>query len=152
MHFEQEIKKLGDGKIKIFVDMDGVIADYIVGEARNYHLKRPIKNNIENLKRVSEFENVEMYILSISRLARGAEEKNIWLDEVAPFFKKENRNIIIREDNGFMSAIDLKLLFMKHLERDGSKIVMIDDDPEILDEMQKNFKDLILFKDTVLVD
>ena len=152
MFFEEEIKKLGNNKIKIFVDMDGVIADYNVGYAKDYHQKRPLISNIEKLEKVSKMENVEMYILSVARLNVGVEEKNIWLDEFAPFFKKENRNIIPREENGFMAAKDLKLLFMKNLERDGSIIVVIDDDPQILHEMQMNYKDLVLYKDTVLVD
>lgn len=152
MFFEEEIKKLGDNKIKIFVDMDGVIADYNVGYARDYHQKRPLTSNIEKLEKVSKMENVEMHILSVARLNVGVEEKNIWLDEVAPFFKKENRNIIPREENGFMAAKDLKLLFMKNLEKDGSIIVVIDDDPQILHEMQTTFKDIVLYKDTVLVD
>ena len=152
MFFEEEIKKLGDNKIKIFVDMDGVIADYNVGYAMDYHQKRPLTSNIEKLEKVSKMENVEMHILSVARLNVGVEEKNIWLDEVAPFFKKENRNIIPREENGFMAAKDLKLLFMKNLEKDGSIIVVIDDDPQILHEMQTTFKDIVLYKDTVLVD
>ena len=152
MFFEDEIKKLGEGKIKIFVDMDGVIADYNLGIAKDYHMKRPLNSNIEKLEKVSKLDNVEMYILSVARLNRGVEEKNMWLDEIAPFFKKENRIILPREENGFMAAKDLKLLFVKNLERDGSKIVVIDDDPLILHEMQTNYKDLILYKDTVLVD
>ena len=152
MFFEEQIKSLGEGKIKIYVDMDGVIADYNVGEARNYHKKRPLIESIKKLEDVSKLDNVEMHILSVARLNVGAEEKHMWLDEVAPFFKKENRTIIPREENGFMAAKDLKLLFIKNLERDGSKIVIIDDDPQILHEMQMNYKDLILYKDTVLVD
>lgn len=152
MFFEDQIKELGDNKIKIFVDMDGVIADFNVGEAKNFHKKRPLTENIKKLETVSKFDNVEMYILSVARLNVGVEEKNMWLDEVAPFFKKENRIIIPREENGFMGAIDLKLLFMKNLERDGSKLILIDDDPQILHEMQQKYKDLILYKDTVLVD
>lgn len=152
MFFEEEIKKLGNNRIKIFVDMDGVIADYNVGYAKDYHQKRPLISNIEKLEKVSKMKNVEMNILSVARLNVGVEEKNIWLDEVAPFFKKDNRNIIPREENGFMAAKDLKLLFIKNLERDGSIIVVIDDDPQILHEMQMNYKDLVLYKDTVLVD
>ena len=152
MFFEEEIKKLGNNRIKIFVDMDGVIADYNVGYAKDYHQKRPLISNIEKLEKVSKMKNVEMNILSVARLNVGVEEKNIWLDEVAPFFKKDNRNIIPREENGFMAAKDLKLLFIKNLERDGSIIVVIDDDPQILHEMQMNYKDLVLYKDTVLID
>ena len=152
MFFEEEIKKLGNNRIKIFVDMDGVIADYNVGYAKDYHQKRPLISNIEKLEKVSKMKNVEMNILSVARLNVGVEEKNIWLDEVAPFFKKDNRNIIPREENGFMAAKDLKILFIKNLERDGSIIVVIDDDPQILHEMQMNYKDLVLYKDTVLVD
>ena len=41
MNFMNEINKYKDTNIKLFVDMDGVIADYIVGEAYDYDKKRP---------------------------------------------------------------------------------------------------------------
>lgn len=65
MYFLREIEKIKlkkrKKKITIFVDMDGVIADYRFGEGLKiksnesgvYLNKRPIKTTIENLRRLS---------------------------------------------------------------------------------------------------
>ena len=88
MYFMDVIRKLKDNKIKIFVDMDGVIADYDVGNPSRYDIKRPLISNITKLEKVAKIERVELFILSVSRKNVGIEEKNIWLDKNAPFFKK----------------------------------------------------------------
>ena len=152
MYFKKCIEDLGNKKIKIFVDMDGVIADYVVGVPYDYDKKRPLISNINNLEEVSKMDNVEMYILSISRMNIGVSEKNEWLDKNAPFFKSQNRAIISREQNDFVSAIELKSNYIKNLERDGSCIVVIDDDGGILKSIKSQNDDVIVYKDTILVD
>ncbi len=153
MFFKDCIEKINNDKIKIFVDMDGVIADYNVGKPFDYDKKRPLKNNIKNLEEVSKMDNVEMFILSGSRMNVGISEKNVWLDEFAPFFKKENRNILPREKYNFeKSTSELKCEFLKSLKRDGSAIVVIDDDCKVLKTLSEEIDDIILYKDTVLVD
>ena len=37
-------------KIKLFVDMDGVVADYIFCSAQDYDKKRPLYDNIDKLE------------------------------------------------------------------------------------------------------
>ena len=152
MYFEEVIKKYNDKKIKIFVDMDGVIADYDVGKAKDYDKKRPLLTSISNLENISKLNNVELYILSICRQNEGIEQKNYWLDIYAPFFKKENRVIISKESYDKISSKELKAEYLKKLERDESVIMVIDDDPEIIKEIRKENEDIILFKDTVLID
>ncbi len=152
MYLKDYIKKFEDKKIKMFIDMDGVIADYEVGVASNFDKKRPLISSIAKLEEISQMENVEMYILSITRMDEGYEEKNIWLDKHAPFFKKENRVIISRESNDFASSYDLKTSFLKDFERDGSVIIVIDDDPIILKKIGETNEDIIRLKDTALVD
>lgn len=153
MFFKDCIEKINSTKIKIYVDMDGVIADYIVGDPFHYDEKRPLFNNIKNLEEVSKMNNVEMFILSASRMNIGVSEKNKWLDIYAPFFKKENRNILPREEYDFkISSVDLKAKFVKNIERDGSQIVIIDDDCRVLKALKEQNLDIILYKDTVLVD
>lgn len=139
-------------KVKFFVDMDGVVADYDVGTPKDYDKKRPLYTSIKKLEKISKMENVELHILSIARYNSGLEEKNKWLDEFAPFFKKENRNIITRESNDMKESKVLKTEFVNNIERDGSKIVIIDDDPAILHTIRKENEDVILLKDTALVD
>ena len=93
------LKQFEGKKVKLFVDMDGVVADYDFGQPGNYHLKRPLYTSIQKLEAVSKLENVEMYILSASKKNEGIGEKNSWLDIYAPFFSKENRIILSREEN-----------------------------------------------------
>ena len=46
----------------------------------------------------------------------------------------------------------LKTEFVSSIERDGSKIVIIDNDPSIIHTIRKENEDVILLKDTALVD
>ena len=151
MFLKKELEKYNN-KIKLYVDMDGVIADYNVGKACEYNQKRPLYDSIKKLEEVSKMPNIEMFILSITRMTEGLEQKHEWLDKFASFFKKENRIIISREANNFERSKVLKAKFLKEIERDGSMIILIDDDPAILDEIKELLPDIVLYKDTVLVD
>ena len=149
MYITDVIKKYK--KIDLYVDMDGVIADYDVGVPKRYDLKRPLYSNISKLEEISKMPNIQMHILSVSRMHEGLQEKNKWLDKFAPFFKKENRTIIVREDNEFKPSKFLKEEFVKNIKRDKNKIIIIDDDPEVLHQIMENNKDVILLKDTTLI-
>ena len=82
----------------------------------------------------------------------GFDQKQGWLDKYAPFFKKENRIIISREANNMTPSAELKAKFLKNYERDDSVLIVIDDDPRNLKEIRNLNEDVILLKDTVLVD
>ena len=152
MYLKNYLETYKDKNIKLFVDMDGVIADYIFGIPKDYDKKRPLYGSIEKLKTISEMENVELYILSVTRKTEGIEQKNWWLDKYAPFFKKENRVIISREANNMIESSTLKANYLKNYKRDNNIIIVIDDDPKILKEIRKLNEDIILLKDTALVD
>ena len=152
MYLKEYLEQFGNKKIRMYVDMDGVIADYEVGVAGNFDKKRPLKSTIAKLEEISKMNNIELYILSISRMDEGVNEKQVWLDKNAPFFKRENRVIISRESNEFISSSKLKSTYLKNLERDDSIIIVIDDDPIILKEIKATSEDIILLKDTALVD
>ncbi len=151
MYITDYIKQFKNKKIRIYVDMDGVIADYDVGKACEYDKKRPLLTNIEALRDVSKNKNVEMFILSITRMTIGREEKNRWLDKYVEFIKVENRFIISREEHNFIPSKTLKKKFVKNIKRDESIIIVIDDDPAIIDEIRKSSEDVYLLKDTSLV-
>ena len=151
MFFKDELETL-TGNIKLFVDMDGVIADFDVGKAKDYDKKRPLKTSIEKLKEISQMPNVELYILSVTRADTGLDEKHTWLDKFAPFFKKENRIIISREANNFEHSAVLKANYLKAVEKDDSIIILIDDDLKILKQVKEDVPEVILYKDTCLVD
>lgn len=153
MYIKEFLNNYNNKKIKLYVDMDGVIADYNVGMPGEYDKKRPLYSSIKKLEEISKMQNVEMHILSVTRMTKGFDEKNYWLDKYAPFFKKENRGIISREANGFEKTFNLKSNYVKNIEREENcVIIIIDDDPAILKEIEKNNEDVILLKDTALVD
>ena len=152
MYITDYIKKFKDKRIKIYVDMDGVIADFDVGNPSEYDKKRPLLSNIAVLREISKKENVEMFILSITRMTIGREEKNRWLDKYVEFIKPENRYIISREENNFIPSKILKSRFMKKIVRDDSVIILIDDDLAVLDKVMRTNEDIYLLKDTALVE
>ena len=152
MYLKECLEKYGDKKIKLFIDMDGVVADYIFGSAQDFDKKRPLYDNIDKLEIVSEMPNVELFIFSATRYSSGIAQKNWWLDKYAPFFKKKNRIIISREDNDMRPSSQLKSEYLANYKRDDSLLILIDDDPRNLKEVNKLNEDVILLKDTVLVD
>ena len=153
MFIKEYLDKFKYNQIKLYVDMDGVISDYDVGFACNYDKKRPLTTSIKKLEEVSKMENIEMYILSITKMNEGFEEKQKWLDINAPFFKKENRIIISRESNNFIKSSKLKADYIKKIERkDNTVIIIIDDDPRNIKEILNENEDVYLLKDTALID
>lgn len=152
MYLKDYLKQYKNNKIKLFVDMDGVIADYVFDNAKDYDKKRPLYASIRKLESVSKMPNIEMFILSATRKNEGIDQKHWWLDNYAPFFKKENRIIISREANDMIETSLLKATYLKEYKRDDSIIMIIDDDPKNLKDIKKLNDDVILLKDTILVD
>lgn len=152
MYLKDYLKQFGNRKIKLFVDMDGVVADYIFGSAQDYDKKRPLYDSISKLEEVSKMPNVELFIFSATRYSSGFDQKHRWLDTYASFFKRENRIIISREENNMTDSSILKAEFLARYERDGSILILIDDDPKNLKDVSELNDDIILLKDTVLVD
>ena len=120
MYLKEFLEKFNNKKIRLYVDLDGVIADYDVGNPKEYDKKRPLLSNISKLEEISKMENIELFVLSISRMHEEIKKKNNWLDKYAPFFKKENRVIIAREDNNFEHSKNLKANFAKNIKREGA--------------------------------
>lgn len=151
MYFYNLIKNL-DKELFIFVDMDGVITDYDFGNILDFKNKRPLKTNIKTLKKISELEKVNLYILSICKKDEEIQDKNEWLDKYAPYFKKENRIIISKESETKLSSKELKYKYLKEYLDKNKEIIVIDDDNEILKFLQEKLHNIILFQDSSLID
>ncbi len=152
MHFYKIIENLSkERKLLIFVDMDGVIASYDIGKPYDFDKKRPLIANINTLKRLNSLENCELYILSICKKDYQIKEKNDWLDLNAPFFKKENRIIISKENNNITESGILKANYLNNLNT-KNQIILIDDDNKVLKIVKENVKNITLFQDSELID
>ena len=144
MFFIDELKKIIDEKniknLGIFVDMDGVIADYRFGEGKNiinnipnvYANKRPIKTTINNLKKISKEIKCDINIISSCLYNEQKVEKINWIDKNVNFISKENIYIIISKN--FEARKEMKVNkiseIMKKKQYDYS--ILIDDTHEIL--------------------
>ena len=154
-YFIEWLEQFKGKKVKLLVDMDGVIAHYDFGNPKDYDIKRPLRDNILKIEAATKMEDpiVIPYIFSATRYSEGYDQKNEWLDINAPFFKKENRIIISREENGFMDSSALKAEYLINFEReDDTVIVVIEDDPRNMKAIKEVNPDVILVKDTILVD
>lgn len=152
MHFYQIIENLSkERKLLIFVDMDGVIASYDIGKPYDFDKKRPLITNINTLKRLNSLENCELYILSICKKNYQIKEKNDWLDLNAPFFKKESRIIISKENSSITESGILKANYLNNLNT-KNQIILVDDDNKVLKIVKENVKNIILFQDSELID
>ena len=99
-----EIKeKAKTKKVILYSDMDGVLADYGVGEKplilaneKDFYLnKRKISCTATKLEEISKLENVEIGIMSNCYFQEQKKDKIVWLERHCPFIKKENINIIV---------------------------------------------------------
>ena len=152
MHFYQIIENLSkERKLLIFVDMDGVIASYDIGKPYDFDKKRPLITNINTLKRLNSLENCELYILSICKKDYQIKEKNDWLDLNAPFFKKERRIIISKENSSITESGILKANYLNNLNT-KNQIILVDDDNKVLKIVKEKVKNIILFQDSELID
>lgn len=151
MYFIDKLKnEYGNKKMDIFVDMDGVIAEYELNKPLDFKNKRPLYSNINVLRELSLIDNFTLHILSICKRNYQIEEKNEWLDNYAPFFKKENRVIISKESSPLFSSKELKCNYLKQIN--DKEIMVIDDDNGILKYLHEEIKDIILFQDSSLID
>ena len=109
--FMEKIKQISKGneKIAIFVDMDGTIAVYNVYQDESVSKKmedeylkvEPVNYVINVLEQLDKLENVDIYILTLSRTLKITEQKKEWLRKNVPFVKENNWIIITKEINEY---------------------------------------------------
>ncbi len=133
--------------------MDGTIAEYhlynpeeISRKMEEEYLKNePLKNVIDVLEEISKINNIEMYILSLSKTKKITEKKKIWLKKYVPFIKEENW-IILTKEIGEYSNENRNEIKGKNIElrqKDYDKSIMLDDEQVVLREAKKILNDKI---------
>ena len=154
--FVNEIKEIckKNKKVDMYIDMDGTIAEYhlynpeeISRKMEEEYLKNePLKNVIDVLEEISKINNIEMYILSLSKTKKITEKKKIWLKKYVPFIKEENW-IILTKEIGEYSNENRNEIKGKNIElrqKDYDKSIMLDDEQVVLREAKKILNDKIL--------
>lgn len=150
--FVNEIKEICK-KVDMYIDMDGTIAEYhlynpeeISRKMEEEYLKNePLKNVIDVLEEISKINNIEMYILSLSKTKKITEKKKIWLKKYVPFIKEENW-IILTKEIGEYSNENRNEIKGKNIElrqKDYDKSIMLDDEQVVLREAKKILNDKI---------
>mgnify|MGYP004485475211 FL=1 len=142
--FVNEIKEIckKNKKVDMYIDMDGTIAEYhlynpeeISRKMEEEYLKNePLKNIIDVLEEISKINNIEMYILSLSKTKKITEKKKIWLKKYVPFIKEENW-IILTKEIGEYSNENRNEIKGKNIElrqKDYDKSIMLDDEQAVL--------------------
>ena len=157
--FKEYLKSFGDKTINIYIDMDGVVADYDFEGYENdgtnkdiYRYKRPVMSSINPLKEVSALKNVNLYILSVSRYESQIDGKLDWLSKHMDFIDKENIFILPRDTNNFKKANVLKRDFLQdRLDNDDINI-HIDDSHDVLKTLEELDNGMILLHVTSIID
>ena len=153
--FVNEIKEIckKNKKVDMYIDMDGTIAEYhlynpeeISRKMEEEYLKNePLKNVIDVLEEISKINNIEMYILSLSKTKKITEKKKIWLKKYVPVIKEENW-IILTKEIGEYSNENRNEIKGKNIElrqKDYDKSIMLDDEQVVLREAKKILNDKI---------
>lgn len=138
--FEKKIKNLG-----IFIDMDGVIADYRFGEGNNiienkpgvYINKRPIKTIIDILDKVIHDGKFTLNIISSCLFKEQEEEKKKWISINLPFIDIKNVNIVISKNFELRKEKKIEKILEIMRKNKNDYALLIDDTHEILFLAQK---------------
>ena len=111
----------------------------------NTNSEQYLKNKHDKFKEISKINNIEMYILSLSKTKKITEKKKIWLKKYVPFIKEENW-IILTKEIGEYSNENRNEIKGKNIElrqKDYDKSIMLDDEQVVLREAKKILNDKI---------
>lgn len=102
------MKDYADGKLNIYVDMDGVLADFF-GEPNNlkrfetekgfFRRLKPFKKNVQAVRKLIADGKHNVFILSASPNERADTDKRLWLAQFIPELETENAIIMRNGEN-----------------------------------------------------
>ena len=143
MKFDKYIEDNKDKNINIYFDMDGVIAEYDIGNF-DYSTIRPINTVITKMKElIDSGYNVE--ILSICKNNKIVDEKYDWLKDHIPFFNKDKANFLSKEEYEGYESNELKSKFLKDNANSNDINILVDDDSQIIKKVVKENENVKVF-------
>ena len=129
--------------IDIYFDMDGVFAEYDIGNF-DYETIRQIQTVVSLMKDLIK-KNINVKILSICKNNKIVQEKYAWLDKHLPFFDRDNANFLSKEEYEGFESNELKSNFLKDKINKEHINILVDDDSVIIKTIVKNNKDIKVF-------
>lgn len=140
-------------EVNVFCDMDGVLAEYDIGNF-DYSIIRPLFSNINQIKKMYEMNNVNVYILSICKTNNIVLEKIEWFKKYMPFFKEENMIFISKEkeENKGVESSTLKSNYLSANSKNSTLNILIDDDINIIKNVRKNTENIQVFHVSSIIE
>lgn len=150
MKFYEFLENNKDKEIDIYFDMDGVFAEYDIGNF-DYSTIRPIKTVINMMKNLIN-KNYNIKVLSICKNNAIVEEKYEWINKYVPFLKRENLVFLSKEKYEGYESNELKSNYLKDNINKEHITVLIDDDASIIKKIVKDNKDVKVFHVSSIID
>ena len=151
--FYERIKEICNKykKVAMFIDMDGTIVEYIIypdgkitTEAKGLFINnKPVKIVIDELRKINNIENLDLYILTMSRSYIVADEKKEWLKKYVNFIDEKNWIIINRQAGDYNDENRSRIKAEKIQEKlkEYEHAIFLDDDDNVLHRAVKILKD-----------
>lgn len=152
MKFYETINRYKDQEMDIYVDMDGVIAEYDIGNF-DYNTIRPLQSNIKRIKELMN-DGIHVKILTVCKNNAVVKEKIQWIKKYLPFFDLNHVIFISKEDEKYsrLSSKELKSEFLKLNINDNHVNIVVDDDNQIVKYLVENNKNIIVFQVSSWID
>lgn len=153
MKFYDTIEKYNNKNITIYVDMDGVIAEYDIGNF-DYTTIRPLKSNIKRIEDLLNKNNINIKILTVCKTDEIVNEKIDWIKKHMSFFDINNVIFISKEKEEYKGydSMELKSNYLKTNIDINNINILVDDDNSIIKYIRKNNQEILVFQVSSWID
>ena len=138
-------------KVAMFIDMDGTIVEYriygdeskLIRAHENLLNEKPILPIIKILKEINKIENIDLYILSLSKRTKIKEEKKIWLNKYMKFIPSD-KWIILDKEVGEYNSENRNYVKYNQMEKkleEYDYVILLDDDHKVLKQTKESLRD-----------
>ena len=150
MKFNDYLLMNKDKIIDIYFDMDGVFAEFDIGNF-DFSTIRPIKYVINMMKKLYD-DGMNVKVLSVCKNNKIVEEKYDWIDKHVPFLKRENLVFLSKEEIPGFESKELKSNYLKENSNKEHVTILIDDDSSILKHVARENENVKVFHVSSIIE